>query len=85
MIELMSWAKQKARNSATEGRSVEWKADQHGRWQNGTWSQNAPMKKNECDRVTKMRACEIWATSIERGGQRQGRESEEVKSGDERR
>ena len=23
------------------------------------------MKKNECERVIKMRACEIWATSID--------------------
>ena len=68
MMDEMSWAKQNARNSATDGRSIEGAGNQREHFgERGKVRRkgHSPMKKNECERVMKMRACEIWATSID--------------------
>ena len=70
IIDEMSCAKQNARNSATDGRSIEGAGDQRelfGGCGKVERKGHSPMKKNECKRVMKMRACEIWATSIDAG------------------
>lgn len=67
MIDEMSWAKQNARNSATDGRSLRSDARKRQvslvqRGEAKARGRKTHMKKNECERVTKMSACEIWAT-----------------------